>query len=159
MTLHRRDFLRAAGLGAAVTLTVPGLRAWAKAAPSDRIRLGFIGVKNQGTNNLKAFFKQSAAQVVAVCDVDSKVLAAAKELVEKNNGGGVQAFSDYRKLLDQKDIDAVVITTPDHWHAIPTIHACMVGKDVYCEKPLSLTVAEGQAMVKAARKYNRVVQT
>jgi predicted dehydrogenase len=160
VTLHRRDFLRAAGLGAAAAVTVPGLRAWADAPPSERIRLGFIGVKNQGTANLKAFLKLPAAQVVALCDVDTKVLAAAKGLVEKEGKGSpVQTFGDYRKLLDSKDVDAVVVVTPDHWHAIPTIHACMAGKDVYCEKPLSLTVAEGQAMVKAARKYNRVVQT
>jgi predicted dehydrogenase len=91
--------------------------------------------------------------------VDKNVLAAAKALVEKQNGGSCLADGDYRRLLDRKDIDAVVVTTPDHWHALPTIHACMAGKDVYCEKPLSLTVAEGRAMVKAARKYNRIVQT
>jgi predicted dehydrogenase len=132
MPLHRRDFLRAAGLGAA-GLTVPGLRAWAKADPSDRIRLGFVGVRNQGTSNLKGFLKQPAAQVVAVCDVDKNVLAAAKALAEKANGGTCQTFHDYRQLLDRKDIDAVVITTPDHWHALPVIHACQAGKDVYCE--------------------------
>jgi predicted dehydrogenase len=159
MPLDRRDFLRTAGLGAAATLTVPGLRAWAKAAPSERIRLGFIGVKGQGIGDLKGFLKQPACQVVAVCDVDTKVLAAAKALAEKETQGSIQTFADYRKLLDSKDIDAVVIATPDHWHALPTIHACMAGKDVYCEKPLSLTVAEGQAMLKAARKYSRVVQT
>ncbi len=160
MSLHRRDFLRAAGLGAAAAVTVPGLRAWADAPPSERIRLGFIGVRNQGLPNLKRFMELPAAQVVALCDVDAKVLAAAKDAVEKaGKGGSVQTTGDYRKLLDNKDVDAVVISTPDHWHAIPTVHACMAGKDVYCEKPLSLTVAEGQAMVKAARKYRRVVQT
>src|SRR4051812_21334575 len=129
MTANRRDFLRAAGLGAAA-LTIPGLRAWANAAPSDRIRLGFIGVKNQGTGNLKNLLKQPAAQVVAVCDVDKNVLAAAKNLVEKANGGTCDTAHDYRQLLDRKDIDAVVVTTPDHWHALPTIHACQAGKDV-----------------------------
>src|SRR5207253_8559490 len=109
--------------------------------------------------NLKAFLKQPAAQVVAVCDVDQTVLAAARAVVDKANGGSCQTFNDYRQLLDRPDIDAVVVTTPDHWHALPTIHACMAGKDVYCEKPLSLTLAEGQAMLKAARKYKRIVQT
>jgi predicted dehydrogenase len=157
-SVTRRDFLRAAGLGAAA-LTVPGLRAWAKAAPSERVRLGFIGIRNQGTNNLKGFLKQPAAQVVALCDVDKNVLAAAKALAKKTNGGTCDTYHDYRQLLDRKDIDAVVVTTPDHWHALPTIQACAAGKDVYCEKPLSLTVAEGQAMVKAARGSNRIVQT
>src|SRR3954453_22400805 len=151
MSLHRRDFLRAAAL---TTLTVPGLRAWGRAAPSERIRLGFVGVRNQGTANLKGFFKQHAAQVVALCDVDTNVLGTAKALAEKETKGTVQTFADYRKLLDSKDVDAVVITTPDHWHAIPVIHACQAGKDIYCEKPLSLTVVEGQAMLKAARKYD-----
>jgi predicted dehydrogenase len=158
MNLHRRDFLRTTGL-AALGLTVPGLRAWSRTAPSERVRLGFIGVRNQGTSNLKAFLKQPAAQLVAVCDVDKKVLAAACELVDKANGGLCQTFHDYRQLLDRRDVDAVVVTTPDHWHALPTIHACMADKDVYCEKPLSLTVVEGQAMLKAARKHNRIVQT
>src|SRR5207249_301696 len=142
MSATRRDFLRAAGLGAAA-LTVPGLRAWAKAAPSDRIRLGFIGVRNQGTNNLKNFLKQQAAEIVAVCDVDAKVLAAAKALVAKANRRPWQTLHGYRQLRDRKDIYAVVVTAPGHWHAIPTIHACQAGKDGYCEKPLSLTVAEG----------------
>src|SRR5262249_52241449 len=147
-----------AGLGAAA-LTVPGLRAWAKAAPSERVRLGFVGVKNRGNQNFDALLKQPAAQVVAVCDVDKNVLAAAKARAEKANGGTCLAAPDYRELLDRKDIDGVVLSTPDHWHALPTVHACQAGKDVYCEKPLSLTVAEGQVMVQAARKHNRIVQT
>jgi predicted dehydrogenase len=152
----RRDFFRTtAGLGAAAVLT----RFTHAAVPSERVRLGFVGVKNQGTSNLKNFFKQPYAQVVAVCDVDKNVLAAAAKLVEKETKAAPDAYGDYRHLLDRKDIDAVVVTTPDHWHALPTIQACLAGKDVYCEKPLSLTIAEGQAMVKAARKTNRVVQT
>src|SRR5262249_10155064 len=128
MTFGRRDFLRAAALGSAA-LAVPSLRAWSRAAPSERIRLGFIGVRNQGTGNLNRFLKQPPAQVAAVCDVDRNVLAAAKALVEQSNGGTCVAVSDYRQLLDRADIDAVVITTPDHWHALPTIHACQAGKD------------------------------
>jgi predicted dehydrogenase len=96
---------------------------------------------------------------VAVCDVDSDRLGKAKERVEKAIGKPCAAVSDYRKLLDMKDVDAVVVSTPDHWHALTTIHACEAGKDVYCEKPLSLTVVEGRAMVNAARKHKRIVQT
>jgi predicted dehydrogenase len=152
----RRDFVRVAtGLGAAAVLT----RFTHAAAPSERVRLAFVGVKAQGTSNLRNFLKQPTAQVVALCDVDTKVLGTAAELVEKQTKARPETVADYRRLLDRKDIDAVVITTPDHWHALPTIHACLAEKDVYCEKPLSLTVAEGRAMVKAARKTNRIVQT
>src|SRR5438477_7522466 len=164
----RRDFLKAAAVTAAFPFHAfaddekkpDADKAVKKVPPSERVRIGFIGVKNQGTANLKSFFKQPAAEVVALCDVDKNVLAAAAGLVEKETKAtGLFTAGDYRRLLDRKDIDAVCVTTPDHWHALPTIQACMAGKDVYCEKPLSLTVAEGRAMVKAARKYNRIVQT
>ncbi len=122
---------------------------------NEQIRTGHIGVKNQGLPNLKALMKHA----VAVCDVDSDVLAKAKLTAEEGTQHDIKAFDDYRKLLDDKDIDAVVVTTPDHWHARITVDACEAGKDVYCEKPLSLTIAEGRAMVEAARKNKRVVQT
>jgi myo-inositol 2-dehydrogenase / D-chiro-inositol 1-dehydrogenase len=125
--------------------------------PSERVRTASIGVGNQGgeKNNLKYFAKNT----VAVCDVDKNYLAAAGAFVEKAAGTKPAAYSDFRKLLDAKDIDAVVVTVPDHWHAIMTIHACRAGKDVYVEKPLSLTVREGRRMVDAARKHGRVVTT
>jgi predicted dehydrogenase len=97
--------------------------------------------------------------VVAVCDVDSTRLGAAQAQVEKATGKKCAAYGDYRKLLEDRNVDAVVITTPDHWHALMTIDACAAGKDVYVEKPLTLTIAEGRAMVAAARRYNRIVQT
>jgi predicted dehydrogenase len=96
---------------------------------------------------------------VAVCEVDQTRLAEAKAAAEKDTGKPCAAYRDYRKLLDDKNVDAVVITTPDHWHALMTIDACAAGKDVYCEKPLTLAVSEGRAMVQAARKYGRIVQT
>lgn len=152
--LNRRAFLggtAAAGVLAAFPTIIPA-RAF---GANDRIRTGHIGVKNQGTSNLKAL----KDHVVAVCDVDKDVLAKAKELAEKNGARDVATYSDYRALLDNKEIDAVVVTTPDHWHALITNDACAAGKDVYCEKPLSLTIAEGRAMVEAARKHKRIVQT
>lgn len=156
--LSRRGFLRT-GLAAGAFLSLPaGVYRAAFAAdskPSERVRIGCIGVGNQGTPNMKAVLKN----VVAVCEVDSNRLAAAAKLVEKDGSGAPQTFADYRKLLEMKDVDAVVITTPDHWHALQTVAACNAGKDVYVEKPLSLTVAEGRAMVKAARDNKRVVQT
>jgi predicted dehydrogenase len=160
----RREFLRRAGAGAAlggVFAALPAtlarsMMAGARAeSANDTIRVGVIGVGRQGKSNMNALMKH----VVAVCDVDRDHLAEAKRLVEKANGNTCAAFGDYRKLLDARDVDAVVVATPDHWHALATIHACLAGKDVYCEKPLSLTVAEGRAMVRAARQEKRVVQT
>jgi len=122
--------------------------------PSERVRIASIGLGGQGKSNLKAVIKN----VVALCDVDSSHLSSAAADLEKAGTKPV-AVGDYRKLLDSKDIDAVLISTPDHWHALTTIHACQAGKDVYCEKPLSLFVTEGRAMVKAARDNKRIVQT
>lgn len=161
--LSRRQFLSFSGrasIAGLATVAVPNIflnRTFAASGsnPSEFIRVGFIGVGNQGTGNLKKLLKNA----VAVCDVDSNHLEAAKKLVEEKNGRSCATFKDYRELLERKDIDAVVVTTPDHWHALPSIHACQAGKDVYCEKPLTLTIAEGQAMVRAARHYNRIVQT
>jgi len=154
----RRQFLKGsaslAGWAAVGGLAWPKLGRGAD-APSEQIRIGCIGVGNQGSGNLRKVMRH----VVAVCDVDSNRLGTAAAAVMKATGRDCDAYTDYRKLLDRKDIDAVVVTTPDHWHALPTITACQAGKDVYCEKPLTLFIGEGQAMVAAARKYNRIVQT
>ena len=107
---------------------------------NERIRTGHIGVGNQGRGNLKKLIQNA----VAVCEVDSERLAEAKTQVEKANKRSCAAYSDYRKLLDNRDVDAVVVTTPDHWHALITIDACNAGKDVYCEKPLTLTWSKGE---------------
>jgi predicted dehydrogenase len=123
--------------------------------PADFIRLGFIGVGGQGGGNLGRMLKHA----VAVCDVDRNRAAAAKARVEKSNQRPCAVFSDYRRLLEDKSIDAVVISTPDHWHTLPAIHACEARKDVYCEKPLTLFIAEGQALVKAVRQNKVVLQT
>jgi predicted dehydrogenase len=129
-------------------------------APSDRIRLGFIGVGNRGGQNLDAFLDLAGrVDVVALCDVDANYLAKALDKVKQKSDRTCTTYGDYRKLLENKVVDAVVISTPDHWHALPTIDACSAGKDVYCEKPLSLTIAEGQAMLAAARANKRIVQT
>jgi predicted dehydrogenase len=157
---NRREFLRrveGTGLLTAFPAIIPSsaLGRDDTPPPSERIRIGFIGVKNQGTSNLKALMKHA----VAVCDVDKDVLGKAKKLAETGTGRTIAVHDDYRRLLDDKEIDAVVVTTPDHWHARITIDACAAGKDVYCEKPLTLTVAEGCAVVAAARRHDRVVQT
>jgi predicted dehydrogenase len=146
---HRRTFHQTAAAGlltAASAARVYGA--------NDRIRLGFIGVGNRGDQVLDAFLAHKDMEVVAVCDI----YAPYAEFAAKKAGGDPQRCRDYQQVLERKDVDAVVICTPDHWHALQTIHACQAGKDVYVEKPLSLCVAEGRAMVQAARKYDRVVQ-
>jgi predicted dehydrogenase len=163
----RREFHRVAGTAAAAVALAPG----AVLGAAERVRLGFIGVGNRGCQLLKGFLAQSDAQVVTLCDVYAPYLNAAYDRVDPrfaNLGGripkmpevtaSVERVSDFRRVLDRKDIDAVVIATPDHWHAIQTIEACRAGKDVYCEKPLSIVLKEGRAMVEAARKHDRIVQ-
>ncbi len=151
----RRRFLSASGAILALPALTYRNAFGADTPPSESIRIAAIGVGNQGTGNLRAVMKHA----VAVCEVDKKRLATAAGMVEKDGKRTPVAVEDYRKLLDQKDIDAVIITTPDHWHALQTIHACQAGKDVYCEKPLTLVIEEGRAMVKAARDNKRIVQT
>jgi predicted dehydrogenase len=156
----RRDFLALGG--AAIVASAAELEALygqtaelPRANPAERLRIGHIGVRNQGRANLRAHLRNTTA----VCDVDRNVLAEARATVQKANGGACPAYSDYRRLLDDKNVDAVVITTPDHWHALIAIQACQAGKHVYCEKPLTLTIAEGRALVRAARRHRACVQT
>jgi predicted dehydrogenase len=121
---------------------------------NERVRLGFIGVGNRGDQLLDAFLTHDDCEVAALCDVYEPYLPAAR----KKAGGKADTCADFRKLLDRKDIDAVVIATPDHWHALMSVAACRADKDVYCEKPLSLTISEGRAMAEAAKKAKRVTQ-
>jgi predicted dehydrogenase len=148
--MTRRDFTKAMATistaAAAGTLRVEGA--------NERVRLGFVGLGNRGDQVLDAFLKQKDAEVVAICDLNEAYL----DFAARKIGGQPRRFKDYRPLLDMKDIDAVVINTPDHWHALMTIAACHAGKDVFVEKPLSLCVAEGRKMVEAVRHHKRVCQ-
>lgn len=146
MSLTRRDFGKTA-------VAVTALSSMRVLGANDRVRVGFIGVGNRGDQVLDAFLKNKDAQVVAVCDVNDPYLEPAAR-----KAGGAAKLKDYRKMLEMKDLDAVAIVTPDHWHALQFIHSCEARKDVYVEKPLSLVVSEGRKMVEAARKYKRVVQ-
>jgi predicted dehydrogenase len=121
---------------------------------NDRVRIGLIGLGNRGDQVLDAFLAQPDAQVVSLCDVYRPYLPFAAQKA----GGSPSHHKDYRNLLGQKDLDAVVVATPDHWHALQTIHACEAGKDVYVEKPLALTIAEGRRMVEVAQRTHRIVQ-
>ncbi len=150
----RRNFLTSTAGAAAGAFAVPYFVPCSAFGANDRITTGHIGVRNQGLSNLRALINNA----VAVCDVDREVLGKAVKQVEQT-GRTCDGFADHRRMLDRKDIDAVVISTPDHWHALMTMDACAAGKDVYCEKPLSLTIQEGQRMVAAARRYQRIVQT
>ena len=155
LTTSRRTFVQMAAAGLSLAATPPGR---ASAPPSDRIRVGFIGLGGQGTGRLNQFMKHSDVDAVAVCDVDRTHLDRAVALVEKTQGHKPEAFGDFRKLLETKDLDAVMVATPDHWHALPVIQACQAGKDVFIEKPLAYSIGEGRAMVNAAQKHARITQ-
>jgi predicted dehydrogenase len=158
--LSRREFITRGAATASFAVAVRELPAQQqeplpRQSANERIRIGMIGVGNQGKSNQRAHLRNT----VAVCEVDRTRLNAARDAVQKANGGTCAAYSDYRRLLDDRNVDAVVITVPDHWHALIAINACQAGKHVYCEKPLTLAVAEGRAMVRAARRHNVILQT
>ena len=157
--VSRRSFLTKSSLGGLfLGISAKSYRAtFAGESPSERVRVGMIGVGNQGgpKNNMKYFLKN----IVALCDLDKNYLTEASDFLQKQANLSAMMTDDYRRLLDAKDIDAVVVTVPDQWHATMTIEACKAGKDVYCEKPLTLVINEGKPMIEAARKYGRVVQT
>ena len=157
--VSRRSFLTKSSLGGPfLGISAKSYRAtFAGESPSERVRVGMIGVGNQGgpKNNMKYFLKN----IVALCDLDKNYLTEASDFLQKQANLSAMMTDDYRRLLDAKDIDAVVVTVPDQWHATMTIEACKAGKDVYCEKPLTLVINEGKPMIEAARKYGRVVQT
>jgi predicted dehydrogenase len=143
----RRHFARSA-------IALSALGAARVQGANERLRFGLIGSGGRGRQDWETFLKQPEVEPVAVCDVYRPFLKQGVAMAE----GRAKAYKDFRELLDRKDIDAVIVAAPDHWHAAITIAACEAGKDVYCEKPLSLTVVEGRKMVAAARKHNRIVQ-
>jgi predicted dehydrogenase len=145
--LTRRDFTRAAGAATALGYSrILGA--------NDRIRMGYIGVGNRGDQVHDAFLEHGDNQTVAVCDLREDYM----DFAVKKSRANPNKYKDYRKLLEDNDIDAVAISTPDHWHALMFIDACNAGKDVYVEKPMSLTVVEGRKMVETAERTKRVVQ-
>ncbi len=158
----RRGFLKASLIGAAGLTLLPGLHSCAT-APSDKIRLGFIGLGQQAMSLLRGFIGLPDVQVVAGCDVyEIKRLRFEKRVNEYYAKAEMpfkaETCENYQDILSRKDIDAVVIATPDHWHALIAIDACKAGKDIYIEKPLTFTIKEGQAVVKAVRENNRIMQ-
>lgn len=125
---------------------------------NDKIRIGLIGCGNMGWANLSDFFLHQELDCIALCDIDKRLLERRAAEVLKLRSKKPRLFGDYRKMLEMNDLDAVIIGTPDHWHCLQMFDACAAGKDVYVEKPIANSIAECDAMVAAAKKYNRVVQ-
>ncbi len=148
--MRRREFLRAAGAAAMVT------RAF---AANDKITLAIMGVRSRGRALANEFAALPDTNIAYLCDVDSNVFAPAVRIIEERKGATPRLIGDIRRALDDKSVDAIVIATPDHWHAPAMLLACAAGKDVYVEKPVSHNLREGKLMVEAARKHQRVVQT
>jgi predicted dehydrogenase len=154
MSISRRQFL---GRSAAVVVagTMAAGKVW---GANEKVRMGVIGFNGRGGSHIDAWIKHKDAELVALCDVDRNVLDRGVAKIKESTNRDVKAFTDLRQMLDDPEIDAVSIATPNHWHALASVWACEAGKDVYVEKPCSHNVWEGRQLVNAARKYNRVVQ-
>jgi predicted dehydrogenase len=164
--LTRRSFLKNTTQLAASTIAVPylvpssALGKDGSTAPSERLTMGAIGIGGQGMHNLRSFLTCDDLRILAVCDVDTKHRANAKNTVDSAYGNkDCSAYNDFCEILVRDDIDTVLIATPDHWHAILSIEAAKAGKDIYCEKPISLTIAEGRAVADTVKRYGTVYQS
>ncbi len=162
--MERRDFIRysavsAVGVGLSSLISGSHSSLFGRTAPGDKVKVALIGCRSMGWSDLSAFLTYPQVECVALCDVDDAWLSRRAADVEKATGKKVpNLYKDWRQVIDNKDVDVVINGTPDHWHCLPTIAACEAGKDVYCEKPLSNSIEECDLMVKAARRYGRIVQ-
>ncbi len=162
----RRRFLHQSGLMLGAAALLPAFENSAfgfvkqRLAPSDQLNVGVIGISGMGWADTMAAIKVPGVNLVAICDIDRNAID--KRLAEltplKVDASKIKIYGDYRKMLEQKDIDVVIVGTPDHWHALMMIHACQAGKDVYCEKPVGNSIIECNRMVEAQQRYNKVVQ-
>lgn len=150
--MNRRHFL------ATATVATTAIRPHMLASPNDRVRIACVGVHNQGNEHIKHYLQMQNVEIAAVCDVDESVLNGRIGEIEKASGKKPAAFTDFRKLLEDKSIDAVSIATPNHHHTLQTIWACQAGKDVYVEKPCSHDMFEAKQIAVAMKKYGRLVQ-
>ncbi|MBM3811271.1 MAG: Gfo/Idh/MocA family oxidoreductase [Acidimicrobiia bacterium] len=148
--MDRRTFILTSGATALATQRAAGA--------NDRVQIGVAGVRSRGREHVDIFARQTGSRVVAVCDIDTAQTERSLSLAEKAQSAKPKIYQDYRRMLEDKDIDAVSLATCNHWHALGAIWACQAGKDVYCEKPASHNIWEGRKMVEAARKYKRIVQ-
>ena len=156
-TFTRRQFLSNAAVATSALAAFPSIGFSQASSPAGDIRIGIVGVGGKGADHINTFKKLPGVRIVALCDADENVLNGQCQKLRKENIE-VTGVVDMRKLLDRKDIDAVVTATPNHWHSLFTVWACQAGKDVYVEKPVSHEIWEGRKMVEAARKYKRIVQ-
>lgn len=156
----RRTFLKSSGTAAAgITLVSSLSSTMASCAASNKVNVGLVGCNGMGFSDLRTFLENPEVECIALCDVDESVLNRRALDVEKIRGKKPEnLYKDWRKLIDNKDVDVVIIGTPDHWHCLIMIAACEAGKDVYCEKPLGNSIEECSLMVRAAQKYKTVVQ-
>ena len=159
--IDRRSFIKKSGVATAGTLVGSQVlgQPQKRNSPNDEVQVAVIGIRSRGKDHYRALSKIPNVKIVTLCDIDQRLLPGAVSEVEKLTGHKPGTVTEYRKVLENPDIDAVSIATPNHWHALQTIWACQAGKDVYVEKPVSHTILEGRRMVEAARKYERVVQT
>lgn len=158
-SIRRRGFLKSVGLMAAAPLALPSPMALGSAV-NDSIAMGAIGVGGQGTGIMRAFLEMSDVRMLAMCDVFTPNRERAQNIVnDQYDNHDCAGYRDFRELLDRDDIDAVTVGTPDHWHTLNNLYAVRSGKDVYSEKPLTLTIHEGRVLVDAVRRYGRVLQT
>ncbi|MHC4397120.1 MAG: Gfo/Idh/MocA family protein [Planctomycetota bacterium] len=164
--INRRRFLRKAAGLAAGAISFPyivssfALGRAGSVVPSERITMGLVGMGGRGIANMWPLLEKTDARIVAVCDVDANHLGRARDIINKDyDSGDCAAYNDFRELLARKDIDAVVIATPDHWHSLIAIAAAKAGKDIYCEKPLAYSIGEGRSICDAVKKYKVVWQT
>lgn len=130
----------------------------AEPGPNDKVRLGVIGAGGMGCGDLDCFFLNPEVECAVICDVDDTRLGKGLDVCAKRGRRRPDTVKDFRRVLDRKDVDIVLVATPDHWHALPTVMVCQAGKDVYVEKPLATTIDEGRAMLTAGEKHHRVVQ-
>ncbi|MFC2089321.1 Gfo/Idh/MocA family protein [Bacteroidota bacterium] len=159
--LNRRSFIIKSGMLTAGSIVTPSVfgRVSDLRSPNETINVAVIGIRSRGKDHYRTLAAIPNVKIAMLCDIDQRLLPEAVAEVERLTGYKPSVETEYRKVLENKDIDAVTIATPNHWHALQTIWACQAGKDVYVEKPVSHTVEEGRKMVEAARKYRRIVQT
>lgn len=160
MTITRRSFLKKSSIAIAAGLTMPTyLHATTTGvSANDKINVALIGCRSMGWSNLSDFLLSDEVQCLALCDIDKSILDSRAKELSSMRKEKFKLYNDYRDILDRKDIDAVIIGTPDHWHCLQFVDACKAGKDVYVEKPIGNSIAECDVMVAAANKYKRVVQ-
>ena len=156
MNSDRRKFIKTSAIATAAIGTFPTIMN-ACASPAEKVNVALIGCRSMGFSNLKSFLNQDNVECLALCDVDSNILESRAADVEKQTGTRPQTFSDFREVLDNQDVNAVIIGTPDHWHAIMMMMALEAGKHVYVEKPMGHSIEECNAMVKAQKKHPELI--